>query len=55
MYHSVTFKDLENLGIHTKPQKLFSQSYDDAPTMSGKLGGVQLKIREKCLAATRIS
>jgi hypothetical protein len=39
-------RELEISKISQNPEKLIAQSYDGAAVMSGKLGGVQVKVRE---------
>jgi hypothetical protein len=39
-------EELKLLQINEAPHKLIGQSYDGASVMSGKLGGVQIKIKE---------
>lgn len=43
---NVILKELEILEINKTPEKLIAQSYDGASAMSGRLGGVQTKIKE---------
>lgn len=50
----VILHELENVDIHKFPEKLIAQTYDGASTMSGKLGGVQKKIKEHYPAANFI-
>ncbi|KRT79045.1 hypothetical protein AMK59_8166, partial [Oryctes borbonicus] len=40
------FQELEILEINKKPEKLIGLSFDAASTMSGRLGGLQKKIKE---------
>lgn len=50
----VIMQELQELGINESPNKLIGQSYDGASVMSGKLGGVQTKIKEQYPAANFI-
>lgn len=43
---NVILEELQLLKINEAPEKLIAQSYDGASVMSGKLGGVQTKIKE---------
>lgn len=42
----VILHELQTLKLNETPNKLIAQSYDGAAVMSGKLGGVQTKIKE---------